>query len=116
MARKEIIPMADTFKVVGGGIVGAGLALLLAPQTGKKTRKDIVRYARNIGGKTNEAVSQLVDSIDDLVDVVGTKASEIFHDGEGLSIDAKKELLLAIEKGEARLGRQRAKLEHMFSR
>ena len=31
MAQKENITVADALKLVGGGIVGAGLALLLAP-------------------------------------------------------------------------------------
>ncbi|MEK7307738.1 MAG: YtxH domain-containing protein, partial [Nitrospirota bacterium] len=31
-----------------GGIVGAGLALIFAPQSGKKTRKDISRFTRRV--------------------------------------------------------------------
>jgi len=32
--------------IAGGAIIGAGIALLLAPQTGAETRRDVSRYAR----------------------------------------------------------------------
>lgn len=114
MARKNSGTMADALKVVGGGIVGAGLALLLAPQAGRKTRKDIVRYARTVRGKTSEAVIEFADTVDDLVDMVGDRAARILHDGKELTTEAKKDLLAAVEKGQARLERQKNRLAHMI--
>lgn len=32
--------------VAGGAVVGAGIGLLFAPQTGAETRRDIARYAK----------------------------------------------------------------------
>lgn len=32
--------------IAGGAVVGAGLGLLLAPQTGAETRRDVTRYAK----------------------------------------------------------------------
>ena len=32
--------------VAGGAVVGAGIGLLFAPQTGTETRRDIARYAK----------------------------------------------------------------------
>ena len=114
MAQKESSPMADALKLVGGGIVGAGLALLLAPQPGKKTRKDIVRYAKTVGGKTNEAVYEFAESIDDFVDTVGNKAAGILHNGKEMTHEAKKELLSAIEKGQEKLEKQKSRLVHLI--
>ncbi len=53
-----------------GGLIGAGTAILLAPQSGKKTRRDIVhlgKVARNrsekvlldVGRKTSQVVNGL---------------------------------------------------------
>jgi gas vesicle protein len=35
-----------TALVAGSAVVGAGIGLLFAPQTGTETRRDIARYAR----------------------------------------------------------------------
>jgi gas vesicle protein len=50
--------------LVVGGLVGAGLALLLAPQSGKRTRQqiadlaeDLRDYAADLGGKVRSKVS-----------------------------------------------------------
>ena len=32
--------------LIGGAVVGAGIGLLFAPQTGTETRRDIARYAK----------------------------------------------------------------------
>ena len=114
MAHKVSSPMADALKLVGGGIVGAGLALLLAPQPGKQTRKDIVRYARTVGGKTNEAVYEFAESIDEFVDAVGNKAAGILHNGKELTLEAKKELLTALEKGQEKLEKQKSRIVQMI--
>ena len=53
-----------------GGLIGAGAAILLAPQSGKKTRRDIVhlgKVAKNrservlldVGRKTSQVVNDL---------------------------------------------------------
>jgi gas vesicle protein len=46
-----------------GGIVGAGLALLLAPQTGRKTRKQIADMAEDVVDFTSDYAKKLKDKI-----------------------------------------------------
>ncbi len=52
-----------------GSAVGAGIAVLLAPQSGKKTMKDIKRFASN----TRDQVAEVVDEGKDLY-AEGSKA------------------------------------------
>ncbi len=41
---KHVVKVASI--LAGGAVLGAGIGLLFAPQTGSKTRHDINRYAR----------------------------------------------------------------------
>lgn len=114
MARKDTNTMADALKFVGGGIVGAGLALLLAPRPGKETRKDIVRYAKTMGNKADKTVHEFADNIADFTDTVGEKAALILRNGQEMTREAKKELLTAIEKGQVKLEKQKHRLARMI--
>jgi gas vesicle protein len=42
-----------------GGIVGAGIAILLAPQSGRETRKKIKEYAESVKEKAAESVEKV---------------------------------------------------------
>ena len=37
--------------VAGGAVIGAGIGLLFAPQTGAETRRDVGRYAKRLNCK-----------------------------------------------------------------
>lgn len=114
MAQKSNHAVEDALKLVVVGLVGAGLALLLAPQAGRKTRKDIVRYAKTIRGKTDEAVCEFADSLDDFVEMTGDRAAEILHNGKEMTQEAKNELLMAMEKGQEKLEKQKNKLAQLI--
>ena len=113
MAYKVNDTTKDALKLVGGGIVGAGLALLLAPRAGKETRRDIVRLTKTVGSKTDKAVHELADAVTDFADTVGKRATDILHNGEEMTREAKKELLTAMEKGRDTLERQKHRLSRM---
>lgn len=46
-----------------GGIVGAGIALLTAPQSGKETREKIKEFADDTRKKANEYAGQVKDKV-----------------------------------------------------
>jgi gas vesicle protein len=105
---------AGALMLVAGGIIGASLALLFAPQTGKRTRKDISRLARKTKHRAEDLVDNFVDTVADLADTVSEKASDIMDQGKDLAYDAKKELLRALEDGQAKLEKQRTKIAKLI--
>jgi gas vesicle protein len=104
---------AAALLILAGGIVGAGVALLFAPQSGQRTRKDIVRYAKKTKIRADEAVDDLSASVSDLVDAIGDKTDDLLEKGKGVAGGASKDLIRLIEEGAARLEQFRTKLSRM---
>jgi gas vesicle protein len=71
-----------------GGMVGAGLALLMAPQSGQETRRRIRELAEDVKGKASEYVEHTKERVSATVG----KGKEMF---EG----QKSALAAAIEAG-----------------
>ena len=71
MARKINTTMTDALMLVGGGVVGAGLALLLAPQSGKKSRKEITRFSRTVGRQGDKVIRNISENMSDFAERVG---------------------------------------------
>jgi YtxH-like protein len=49
--------------ILAGALVGAGFALLLAPQSGEETREQIARRARRLGTRADEGWDDLRDEL-----------------------------------------------------
>ncbi|MBJ6723254.1 YtxH domain-containing protein [Geomesophilobacter sediminis] len=108
--------IAGALFLVAGGIVGAGVALLFAPQSGTKTRKDICRFARKARRSAEDAVEvveDFKDNLSDIVEEVGERATEILETGKDMAYGAKKKLLKALEESGEQLEKQRAKLSKL---
>jgi gas vesicle protein len=46
------------FSFLTGTVIGAGLALLFAPQSGKETRKQIKDFSDKLGGEVKDGVDK----------------------------------------------------------
>jgi len=57
--------------VLASGIIGAGIALLLAPKSGAKTRKDLKVLAENTGEMVSSAIDKGKDLYDAGKDAIG---------------------------------------------
>lgn len=101
---------AAALMLVAGGIIGAGLALLYAPQSGEKTRRDLCRSARKVKTRADEAVEDLADNITDLVDSIGDKTDDLLERGKEVAVGARKDLIKLIEEGASKLEKFRTKL------
>ncbi len=106
--------LAGAMMLVAGGIIGAGIALLFAPQSGKATRKDIGRYARKAKRRAEDIVEDFSDNVSKMVDAAGETAEDILERGKDLAYEAKKDVLRAFEKGQEKFEKQRAKLAKLI--
>ena len=75
MAYRGGKAMTETLMLVGGGILGAGLALLFAPYSGEKSRKKMMRFGKTVSNRSDK----MMRSISDFADTVGGRASKVAH-------------------------------------
>ena len=64
-----------------GGLLGATIALLFAPQSGKKTRRDIIHWGKMAKNKSEQFQLQVTHAIDSLVEGVSEKVEESLDRG-----------------------------------
>ncbi|MEO5864611.1 MAG: YtxH domain-containing protein [Nitrospiraceae bacterium] len=84
---------------VGGGMVGAAMALLLAPQSGRKSREQVREYVR----RAEEDVHELSEKATQAMDQAVEKGREF--------VQAKKAVVAeAVEAGRAGMQRERERL------
>ncbi len=96
MALKDKSTMRNALLLAGGSIVGAGLGFLFAPQPGRRTRRDITRFANRVGDGAKRAVDGFADDVCSFADSVGKKASGILRSGKKMTLEAKKSLMTAL--------------------
>jgi len=81
-----------------GGVVGAGLALLFAPQSGRETRQKIKDLTDDVKDKTTEYVKQAKE-----------KATSIVDDGKEYYDEKKSILKSAVEAGKEAYEKEKEK-------
>ncbi len=100
--------------VLAGAILGAGAALLFAPQSGRRTRRDISRYARKTGKMVEGMAGEVAGSVAGMADAVEEKAEEFLEKGKDLTKESLEAVLDALNDGQQRLGRQRDRLAKLL--
>lgn len=104
----------DATRILGafviGGLIGAAAALLYAPQSGRKTRRDITKTARRAKKGAVDLVEDIVESMSDFTGDVKDKAEDIIDRGRELSESAKKEIIATLEHGQKVIEKQRKKI------
>lgn len=108
--------MEDNGKMIGGafllgGAVGAVIALLYAPKSGRQTRRDVSRTVRRIGDDAVDLVEDAVEEVSGLAADLKEKASDIVEQGADLSTRAWKEVVSTLEQGQRAIERKRRGLK-----
>ncbi len=104
----------DMTKISGailiGGLIGGAIALLYAPQSGRKTRKDIIRAARRAKNSTADLIEDTIDNVNNFINDLKEKASDIADQGGAdLTDKAKKEIMAILEQGQKAIDKQKQK-------
>jgi gas vesicle protein len=81
-----------------GGVVGAGLALLLAPQSGAETRRKIKDLADDVKEKTNTYINETKEKVAGAMD-----------DGKGYYEEKKSLIKSAIDAGKEAYEKEKEK-------
>lgn len=82
-----------------GGLIGAGVALLLAPSSGRETREKIKEFAGEAKGKAEEVIEQ-----------VKGKVTSVVEKGKEVLEERKSILTTAIEAGKEAYEKEKEKV------
>lgn len=104
---------AAALMICAGGIIGAGLALLFAPQSGTRTRKDIIRFSKKARHRADDVVDDLAENVSDLVETISEKTDDLLEKGKNMAGGARKDLIRLIEEGASKLEKFKAVLSRM---
>ena len=88
---------AATF--IAGALLGAGVALLFAPQSGRKTRRDLSHFAEKTRNKMEAAQIELRRSIDNIVGDAAERIEEGLNRGVDWTDGKIGELQRALDAG-----------------
>jgi gas vesicle protein len=90
---------------LSGGLVGAAVALLLAPQSGRESRKQVREYAR----RAEENVDELTEKATEVVGQVLDKGRAFIKDKQAVLTEAVEAGRTALQGARERLsGEQKA--------
>ncbi len=101
---------AGALILMAGGLIGVGMALLYAPQTGKKTRRQLMRYADRTKNEAGTMLREITEGINESVEDLTEWTSDLMGKGSEATEDWKKYLVEAIERSEKNLDKQKQKL------
>ena len=103
----------DTTKIgvaiLVGGLIGASIALLYAPNSGAKTRRELIKAARRTKNSAADLIEDTIEDVNDLMNDLKEKASDIVDQGKDLSDTAKKEIMATLEQGHKAIEKQKQK-------
>jgi gas vesicle protein len=90
---------ALTFSFLAGGIAGATVALLLAPQSGKVTRQIVGRKLNDAADSASELKGRMVDKLNDVAESAGELKDRTIRRGQ----EVREEATYRVEKAASAL-------------
>jgi gas vesicle protein len=87
------------FALAVGALFGAGVALLFAPQSGKKTRRDVRHLGEKALDKTQSIRNEVCSSIDNFAEDVWAKVQDDFDRGRKWTEKSISDIQSALDAG-----------------
>lgn len=110
--EEEHYVTASLISFVAGSIVGAGIALLFAPQSGEYTRREMREKAERAIIKWHRMEDEIKEAMNETLHSIRLKASQLVDEGKDAAELKKHEILAAIAAGKNALERERRKIEN----
>ena len=98
-----------------GLAVGAGIALLFAPQSGEETRRNIKRSARRMKDAAEGAVGDVKDRMGETFEAARQRVEEKIEEARGAIENKREEVARAVEAGRAAARQAREDLERRLA-
>ena len=97
-------------------LIGAGLGVLFAPQSGRRTRKDIERWGRKTKDLVWDFQENLKENVNDLIEEITEVTRVHLEKGKEITEEKKKKVLEVIRSGEKIFSDQRERLDKLFKK
>lgn len=92
MDRNEKTIMTIILAFVLGSLIGAGAALLMAPESGRKTRSMIKDKGAELKDRAAGTMEDTKSRIDDLASQTKDRVASLTHRGEEFAQEAKEQM------------------------
>jgi gas vesicle protein len=112
IAGKEHSKMNQVALLATGSLVGAGLALLLAPHSGRETRRSLVRMGELTKKRARNFQSDLNSKMDRFFVDVRHDLHSCLDDGKSWTHGKRHELEQALKAGKKHIEREVARVLH----
>jgi gas vesicle protein len=96
--NRHLTGLAKGFLI--GGLVGAGVALLKAPQSGTETLEQLQQKASEVQDKAQQMMAETRSRVDETAAQVSQRASELQERGKAALDESEKHLFKAVEETE----------------
>ena len=98
-----------------GALIGAGVALLFAPRTGRETRADITRRARAAQGRVRDVAEGVTEQVVDSFEGARARIEEQIETARSAIVAKKDQVSRAMEAGREAAFQARTDLERRLA-
>ena len=98
-----------------GALIGAGVALLFAPRSGRETRADIGRRARSAQDRVRDVATDVTDQVVDTFETARSRIEEQIETARNAIVTKKEQVTRAMEAGREAAHQARTDLERRLA-